>query len=88
METPNRTKAAFLTVEEFKAKIGKAGVAGDIVKNPNTGKLFLSIGGLYFKVQQDIDRTKDMSILVPEEGLEQACLVNVKASSNNVQFTL
>ena len=85
----NRAKAEFLTVEEFKAKIGKTGVAGDIVKNPNTGKLFLSIGGLYFKVQQDIDRTKDMSILVPEDGgLEQACLVNVKASSNNVQFTL
>ena len=58
----NRAKAEFLTVEEFKAKIGKTGVAGDIVKNPNTGKLFLSIGGLYFKVQQDIDRTKDMTI--------------------------
>lgn len=85
----NRAKATFLTVAEFKAKIGKTGVEAQVVKNPNTGKLFLAIGDLRFKVQQDIDDNKDKRILVPEDGgIEQACLVNAKSASNNVMFTL
>ena len=84
-----RTKAEFLTVEEFKSKINKAGVTAQVVKNPNTGKLFLAVGELRFKVEQKFDAALPMSVLVPEiGGLEQACLVNVKDASNNVLFTL
>lgn len=81
--------ADFLSVADFKKRINKEGVEAQIVKNPNTGKLFLAIGELRFKVEQKIDKTKDMSILVPHDGgIEQACLVNVTDSSKNVMFTL
>lgn len=79
---------AFLTISEFKAKLGKADKPAQVVKNPNTGKLFLAVEDLRFKVQGDIDSSLPMSVLVPDGQLDQACLVNVKNSENNVQFTL
>lgn len=85
----NRTKATFLTVEQFKARINKTGVEAQIVKNPHTGKLFLAVGDLRFKVQANIDKTKNMSVLVPEDGgIEQACLINANAPTENVMFTI
>lgn len=89
MSTTRQNTADFLTVSDFKKRINKEGIEAQIVKNPNTGKLFLAIGELRFKVEQKIDKTKDMSILVPHDGgIEQACLVNVKSGSDNVMFTL
>lgn len=78
----------FLTIAEFKNRISKAEAKAQIVKNPNTGKLFMSIEELNFKVQATIDQSKPMSVLIPDGDLEQACLVNVVPSAENVLFTL
>ena len=80
--------AEFLTVEEFKARLNKEGVKAEIVKNPNTGKLFLVIGSLRFKVQASIDPNKDIRVLIPDGDLDQACLINAKPNTDNVIFTL
>ena len=87
MENSRSNNVKFLTVEEFKSEINAAGQAMQIVKNPNTGKLFFAIAGKNYRVQQNIDPTSRMSILVPETGLKDACLVNV-SGTDNVQFTL
>lgn len=84
-----RENVQFLSIEEFKMKVGKSTEKAQVVKNPNTGKLFLAIGDLRFKVQQDFDGDKEFSVLVPEVGgIDQACLVNVRNAANNVMFTL
>lgn len=77
----------FLTIEQFKTKIGASEV--QVLKNKKTGKLFMATDtGESFKVEQEIDPKKDMKVLVPEEGgIAEACLVNV-ANSAEVQFTL
>ena len=84
----NRGNVEFLTITDFKKRIGKEAAKAQVVKNPNTGKLFLAIEDLRFKVQGDIKQDKDMSVLVPEGDIEQACLVNVTPSEQNVMFTL
>lgn len=83
-------KAKFMTVAEFKKEVSDdATVKAQVVKNPNTGKLFLAVGDARFKVQQNIDSAKPMSVLIPEEGISQACLVNVNNDPNaNVLFEL
>jgi hypothetical protein len=83
-------KVTFMSVAEFKAALGVATI--EIVKNPNTGKLFVSAGTEKFKCQQDIDLKGSMSVLIPvspdgEQLLEEACLLNVK-ETNNVLATL
>ena len=76
---------SFLTWDEFKNEVGIT--KADIVKNPNTGKLFVASGASKWKCQGDIDFTKDMAFLIEDNNLEEACLVNV-TSSNNTVFTL
>lgn len=88
MENNSRPAVQFLTINEFKNKIGKSSAEAQVVKSPITGKLFLAVEELRFKVQADISQDKPMAVLVPEEGLEQACLVNTKPSTDNVIFTI
>ena len=78
MENPNaNTEVQFLTIEEFKKQISAESM--QVLKNPNTGKLFLAASnGENYKVQQEIDTTKEMKILVPEGNITDACLTNVK----------
>mgnify|MGYP000365568739 CR=1 FL=1 len=78
MENPNaNTEVQFLTIEEFKSKIGAE--SAQILKNPNTGKLFLAASnGENFKVQQEINPKEEMKILVPDGDISEACLTNVK----------
>jgi hypothetical protein len=77
----------FLTVSEFKTKTGTSSM--QVLKNPNTGKLFLaSDNGQNYKVQQAIDGNQEMKMLVPESGnLADACLTNVKPGAE-VKFSL
>ena len=85
--TPSKVK--FLSVIEFKVAKGiHADTTAQVVKNPNTNKLFLAIGSHTFKCQQDIDPTKDMKMLVDDDNLDEACLANVKPHAENVLFTL
>lgn len=80
-----QTNVSFMSINAFKDKLGVGSV--EILKNKKTGKLFMSAGSETFKVQQDINPQKDMRILVPEEGLAEACLVNVNGGAEQ-QFTL
>jgi hypothetical protein len=74
----------FFTWEEFKDffDIKKA----EVVKNPNTGKLFVASGSHRWKCQGDIDFELPMRFLVEEEDYDNACLVNV-TESDNVQYS-
>lgn len=79
----------FLTISEFKIANGlNADEKAQVVKNPNTQKLFVSIGSKAFKCQQDINPAKEMKFLVDNDNLAEACLTNVKASAENIMFEL
>lgn len=79
----------FYSVAEFKTRIGVSEKEpAQVVKNPKTSKLFLAIGSQAFKCQQDIDAKKELRMLVDNDNIAEACLVNVKASTENIVFTL
>jgi hypothetical protein len=62
----------------------------EVLRNPSTSKLFMAdqTNDVNYKVQQDINGSKPMKMLVPESGdLAQACLVNVKPGAE-LQFSL
>lgn len=85
--TPSTVK--FLTINEFKSVMNiNADEKAQVVKNPNSGKLFLSIGSHTFKCQQTIDGAKEMKMIVDNDNYDEACLTNVKPSAENVLFTL
>jgi hypothetical protein len=84
--TANNIK--FYTIAEFKERVALSSEKAQVVKNPNTGKLFLSIGSTNFKCQQDIDGAKEMKVLVDGDDYENGCLTNIKPSADNVLFTL
>lgn len=74
---------SFMTVSEFKEKVGATTIS--VLKNPQTGKLFMSTNtGQNFKVQADIDQTKDIRVLVPDGDLDQACLVNTEGGAEQL----
>jgi len=76
-----KENVTFMSLADFKAAIGVAKL--DIVKNPNTGKLFMSANGKAWKCKAEIDLQSPLAILVPENGnLDEACLVN--GSNDNV----
>lgn len=76
----------FDTVPTFKAKKGIEKI--EIVKNPNTGKLFASTVAGNFKVQGSIDLRKTVKYMYESEALyDEGCLTNV-AESDNVQGVL
>lgn len=80
------SKVKFLSIEEFKNQIDADSLT--VLKNEKTGKLFMSASnGETYKVEQAINNKKEMKILVPEEGLVEACLVNVSSSAKEV-FTV
>lgn len=82
--TPARSEnVAFMTVAQFKDQIGAASLS--VLRNPNTNKLWMvTEGGANYKVQQDIDNTKDIRVLIPENDLDQACLVNVDGGAEAI----
>jgi hypothetical protein len=76
----------FLSVDQFKNEIGVTKF--EVLRNPNTNKLFMTDGGSQnFKVQQSINGSLPMKMLIPNNNLDEACLVNVKPGAE-VQFTL
>ena len=80
------SEVTFLTVSQFKHETGANSF--EVLRNPKTGKLFMaSDSGVNYKVQGDIDPSKEMKMLVPIEGLSEACLVNVSPGAE-LQFTL
>jgi hypothetical protein len=79
------SKVSFLTVEEFKSQVGATSLS--VLKNPKTGKLFMSAGGDTYRVQGDIKQSEEIRVLIPEEGISEACLVNVSGGAEE-QFSL
>ena len=82
------TKLEFMSVESFKTQTQSSKL--EIVRNPNTGKLFVADShGNYYRCQQDIDSKLPMKFL-REVGASSAdwCLANVKESQDIVQFVL
>ena len=74
-----KSKVQFLTLDQFKETIGADTV--EVLKSNTSGKLFMSASnGETYKVQQDINSDKEMKVLVPvEEGISEACLINVNS---------
>ena len=79
------SKVTFMSVADFKTQIGATSV--EVLLNPKTDKLFLSAGGTTYRCQQDIDKNAEMRMLIPEEGINDACLVNVSGGAET-QFSL
>ena len=80
------TNIKFLSVAQFKAQTNTTTI--EVVKNPNTGKLFMTTeNGDKYKVQGDINPALPLAVLVENGNLGEACLVNVKNVDNTV-FTL
>lgn len=81
--TPSKSNnVTFMTWDQFKEanNITKA----DVVRNPNTGKLFVASKDMKWKCQADIDFEKDLAFLIENDDMENACLVNVSSSDNTV----
>ena len=80
-------KVSFMTISQFKTKEGIDKM--EVLKNPNTGKLFLAgDNGKNYKVEAKINGSAEMKFLVPEDGnINEACLVNVKPGAE-VIFSL
>lgn len=81
-----------MSIAEFKAAMDISATSLDVVRNPNTKKLFVSFGGEKFKCEQDISPKKPMSFIIPvnEDGeaiMDKACLINV-TETDNVQFSV
>jgi len=73
----------FITVDAFKAQVGTTSL--NVLKSSKTNKMFLaSDDGTCYRVQQDIDNTKEMKILVQDGDYSNACLVNVKNGAEEV----
>ena len=75
---------AFITVGEFKNIVGSEDSTIDVLRNKETGKLFMSLEGQNYRVQGDIDNNLPIKVLIPvEDGVkdyDNACLVNVDPS--------
>jgi len=75
-----------ISVADFKTRFSCTRL--DIVRNPNTNKLFVQAdNGMKFKCQQSIDLTGLLTFLKEEDSPEDAwCLAN--SSADNVIGTL
>lgn len=75
-----------ISVEEFKKVENTSEI--QIVRNPNTSKLFAAAGnGKNYKVQGDLDVQKPINFLYDtEKGVEDGCFVN--QGTDNVLATL
>lgn len=80
----------FLSISELKSELGVISI--NIVRNPKSGKLFAECSnGIYLRVQQNIKSDLPIKFMYNEESedlTETGCLINVKESDNNVQFSL
>lgn len=69
----------FLSLNEAKAAFGVN--TFQIVKNDNTGKISILLPtGKFLKVQQDLDKKKEIAFMY-EDVLDEGCLVNVDRKS-------
>jgi hypothetical protein len=75
----------FISISQFKTVLGLPTDSKEVqlVKNPNTGKLFVNTPKGNFKAQQAIDHTKPVRFMYESETLfAEGCLTNVTESNN------
>jgi len=66
----------FITVQEFKTRLNAAKV--DIVRSPKTSKLFASVNGTAFKVEQSLHSKEEIKFMYTDEAaFTDGCFVNV-----------
>lgn len=76
----------FIEITAFKTEVGATKL--EVVRNPNTNKLFVAAdNGKNYKCQGNIDLNLPMKFIT-EGALDDACLANVKPQTNNVIGTL
>jgi len=69
----------YLSLDEAKAAFGVS--TFQIVKNDNTGKISILLPtGKFLKVQQNLDKTKEIAFMF-EDDLDEGCLINVDRKS-------
>ena len=84
----NNNSVQFMSVAEFKRAVsGSETTPLQVLRNEKTGKLFMSINGKAYKCQQDISSAKNLSVLVPDGSITDACLINAEGGATQV-FTL
>lgn len=85
-QTPAASAAAVysrLGVAEFKSHIGASAL--DVVRNPKTGKLFVSASnGAIFRCQGDLDTSVPMEFLIVDGDVSAACLINKGRGANTI----
>ena len=86
LTAPKTGNVKFITLDEFKTATNVSVM--QVIRNPNTQKLFVSAGGRNFKCQQDLDIDLPMKFIVNDDDLDTACLANVKNSEDNLVATL
>ena len=73
----------FITVAQFKSQIGCTVIS--VRENSKTGKLFVATDtGEVYKCQQDIDKTKEMKVMIKNGAISDACLVNVNGGATEL----
>ncbi len=72
----------FLTIPEFKTKIGASKI--EIVKSPKTNKLFAHTSdGTNYKVEQAIDLKQPLRFMYEtEDTFSEGCIISVPESNN------
>lgn len=63
-----------MNYKSFAAKLGINTM--EVVKNPQTGKLFLATNVGKFKVENNIDYDKPLDFLWEDDNMQDACLIN------------
>ena len=64
-----------ISLQKFKETIGTEWV--DVKRNPKTGKLFAVVdSGMVFRVQQNLDLSEEIVVLVESDDLDNTCIIN------------
>lgn len=77
----------FKTIAEFKQLTKTTHL--DVVRNPNTNKLFVAdaTNGHKYKCQETLNSTLPMAFIIEDGDVSNACLCNVK-TVDNIVFSL
>lgn len=79
-QTPAETSFGFMSINMFKQNVGATKL--EVLRSPKSNKLFVAAdNGMNYNCQQDLDVTLPLSILIPDEDLTKACLINPSASA-------
>ena len=79
-QTQERTPMTFISVGDLKKKLGIDKI--EVVKNQNTGKLFVAADDKRFKCQANFDAGLPYRFMYEDGNFDEGCLINVIESAN------